>query len=189
MDEIMRIKDNTRDIKNRMRLAAKLATQKAAHRTMAYANANEVPYDTGRLINSGMYELWEMGDIVSYKMSYGGSEGLAGGSQFASRLYENINWELKNGKMIVGKGELNQGIYTSPTKMGQLTYAKKWHQSTPAGGFQRNRKFHYLSDPIEGQFPAFLMEETTKAFANIGLTVSTSGSIMDSYFIPDEVSL
>lgn len=185
----MRIKDNTRDVKNKMRWAARFATQKAAHRTMAYANANEVPYDTGRLINSGMYELWENGDIVSYKMSYGSSEGLAGGSQFASRLYENTNWELKDGKMIVGKGELNQGIYTSPTKMGQLTYAKKWHQATPAGGFQRDRKAHYLSDPIESQFPAFLMEEASKAFANIGLTVSTGGSIVDSIFVPDEVSL
>lgn len=176
----MRIKDNTRDVKNKMRWAAKFATQKAVHRTMAYANANEVPYDTGRLINSGMYELWEMGDIVSYKMSYGGSEGLAGGSQFATRLYENID---------PAGGELNKSIYASGRRIGQLTYAKQWHQKTPAGGFQRDRKAHYLSDPIESQFPAFLMEEASKAFANIGLTVSTGGSIVDSIFVPDEVSL
>lgn len=186
----MRIKDNTSYVKGMMRRAAKFATQKAVHRTMAYANANEVPYDTGRLINSGMYEIWEdSGSIVSYKMSYGGSKGLSGGSQFASRLFENTNWEMKNGKMLVSPGELNKSIYTKGREIGQLTYAKKWHQKTPLGGFQRGRKYLYLSDPIENQFPIFLMEETSRAFSNIGLTVSTTDGSIDDIFVPDEVSI
>ena len=188
----MRVINNVKSIKEKMKRAAQFGVQKAVHKTMAYANANEVPMDTGRLINSGFYEVWEFGNIVSYKMSYGGSEGLAGLSQFASRLYENIEGKQydKEGNVTgFSTKPMGKSIYSKGSRTGQLTYAMKWHNTIPPGGFQHDRKYHYLVDPVEIQFPVFLIEELQKSFGSIGLSVTTGFATIEDDFVPDEVGI
>lgn len=182
----MRIINNTGQVKTILKMVAQNGVRNACHKTMAYANSNEVPMDTGRLINSGYYEPYEISNIVSYKMSYGGSEGLAGKSQFATRLMEHLEG---NAEGTFSTKPRNASIYTQGKKTGQLTYAIKWHKMTPNNGFQNGRKNNYLADPLENQFPQFLLDELQKSFNSLGLMTNTMSTPNLGMFVPDEVML
>jgi len=180
----MRIVNNTKQVKTILKMVAQSGVRTACHKTMAYANSNEVPMDTGRLINSGYYEPYESGNVVSYKLSYGGSEGLAGKSQFAGRIMEHLEGN-QDGKYSTKPR--NAGIYTKGRRSGQLTYAIHWHQNTPLNGFQNDRKNNYLADPMETQFPIFLIDELQKSFGSLGLMTNAMSAPDLGIFVPDEV--
>ena len=99
----------------------------------------EVPLDSGRLLNTGIVEcVANTKNHIRFKASFGGPKGLAGGSAFATRLYEPI------------KGS---GISKKKRSLGVVDYAIRWHENSAY--FKHGRKMHYLIDPFMREFSGF----------------------------------
>ncbi len=140
-----RVINNVSAVMNNWKSVAINALLDTSQEIMEYANANTVPMLTGRLINSGYYGLYQIyADKVLVKMSYGSSEGLAGASQFATRLTEGV------------KGK---GIGKTKKTMGQVLYARHWHENQPLHGFNYGRQWQYLSDPLKQMFPGTILSK------------------------------
>jgi hypothetical protein len=150
MDEMIKSKWHVEELR-------KLHKEAVAHTAEVYMNKviikaiTEVPLDTGRLANTGRVERVKVTtNHVNIKASFGGAEGLMGGSMYANRIMEPIAQiiqknETPGGKYMKMKQEWI-GISTTKNTLGRVTYAIKWHENST--NFQNGRKFHYLIDPF-----------------------------------------
>jgi hypothetical protein len=147
-----RVINNVSAVMNNWKSVAINALLDTSQEIMEYANANTVPMLTGRLINSGYYGLYQVyKDRVLVKMSYGSSEGLAGASMGIAKgsLTPKYNSERLNAR----------GIGKTKKTMGQVLYARHWHENQPLHGFNYGRQWQYLSDPLKQMFPGTILSK------------------------------
>jgi hypothetical protein len=142
----------------------KLHKEAVAHTAEVYMNrvmfkaVNEVPFDTGRLANTGVVKvIQKTTHHIKIKASFGGAEGLAGASLYGFRVREEIYPILTSGNTVARHNKAGEEIYRTLRKdwfgiskekntLGRVTYAVRWHENSAA--FQNNRKYHYLIDPF-----------------------------------------